>query len=321
MVNSTLFAQKNADKIGESKHFEFFSNYWFNLHHFLYQEALMLKISDKTTLVPEELQSMSADQKSLLDKAISYYQSTWLEEDLRMSAYMTAFKHWITATQSKPSLVDIPDEFRVHCEELIKVSDLYAKIFWPKHQVSNELSLQTNLPLIKKIEADVVHRLSILTRAYWQESKIRVDISYYAKTSSRSLRNSPYTSIFPTHIVMNSRTSADIPGNWLELLFHEASHNLISSRSGFVGGTIMDVAKSLNKKSLRDQWHAYLFYLSGIVVKDEMENLGIPNYELYMKRNKVFSSYLPFLEQFLLPYIHEEVSLARATENIILNFK
>ncbi len=318
LVCQSVQAQANSSKIGESEYFEFYSNFWFNLHHFVYQEALYQKVGTKTILSKEESKLLSSGQKSIFESVVEYYKVNLLDEDLRMSDFMTDFKHWVTDTQTGFAFKEVPDQFQALCKELKKISSIYQDLFWNNHQKYNNQTLNENINLIKTIEKSVVEKLSNQTRERWQRKKIRVDITAYAKATPRNLRDRPYTTTYPTHIVMNSKTADGTPGNWLELLFHEASHHLIGSSTGFVGGTIQDVARSLQTQSPRSLWHAYLFYFSGFYVKEAIEQKGINNYELYMKRNQVFARYIPHLEKFLPLYLKGEKSLADVTRDIIL---
>ncbi|MCB1023957.1 MAG: hypothetical protein KDB79_06200, partial [Acidobacteria bacterium] len=199
---------------------------------------------------------------------------------------------------------------------------IYKDIFWEIQNASNKKVLNDNLAMIKSTEKVVIQRLTDLTKQFWPGGKVRVDIVYYAKSSRQNMNNRPYTSIFPTHVVMNSAGDSDRPfGNWLELLYHESSHPLILSSSGFVSGTIMDVAETSGAKPLRSLWHAYLFYFSGVVSKQALETQGIKNYEMYMVRNNVFGWYLPYLEKYLPAYVNKTMTLKDATELIFQDYK
>ena len=106
-------------------------------------------------------------------------------------------------------------------------------------------------------------------------------------------------------------------GNWLELLYHETSHHLIGSRTGFVGGTITDVAQTTEGRLPNGLWHSYLFYFSGKVTQQLLQSEGIEDYTLYMVRNRVFSRTFPLLDKYLPGYLAGEKSLATVTAEII----
>ncbi|NER14731.1 hypothetical protein GWK08_14840 [Leptobacterium flavescens] len=306
-----------AGKIGESELYEFYSNFWFNMHHFFKQESLINSVKGTSVIEKATLDKMTTGERSVLQAVIEYYKTELLDEDLRTSDLMSAFKQWIIG-RDEERLTDIPESLRGLSEQLQNAAAVYRKYFWADHQAANKAVLEQNLDLIKGSEKRVSERLSDLTKSYWDNKKIRVDISYYAKASERNLTNRPYTSLFPTHVVMNSSGKADTPrGNWLELLYHESSHHLILSSGGFVGGTIRDISQVSGQRSPRQLWHAYLFYFSGVVTQAELKKQGFDNYELYMVRNKVFSSYIPFLLEYLPSYIEHKVSLHKATTDIV----
>lgn len=106
-------------------------------------------------------------------------------------------------------------------------------------------------------------------------------------------------------------------GNWLELLIHESSHQLILSSKGFVAGTIQDVANDLGVGVPRSLWHAYLFYFSGILTQSFLAKAGKTDYTLYMERNGVFSRYYPALQAHLPDYMAGKCTLAEATRKIL----
>jgi len=316
----TKTASNPPGHIGESDHYKFYSHFWFNMHHLFHQEAINLEVAKKSKIPASVWNRLPARDKEQLKKAVSYYRKNLLDKDLRFSDYMTEFKKWILV-QDPNTLSSIPEKFKEHASHLQKVEKLYRKAFWRSHDSSNKNILNNNSKLIKNTERGVVKKLSDLTKQPWQKDKIRVDITFYGKSTRRNMRNLPYTSLEPTHVVMPSAGKIDDPaGNWLELLYHESSHNLIGSRSGFVGGTIVDVAEASGEKPLRNLWHAYLFYFSGIVTRDALKTQGIENYKLYMIRRNVFSSYIPHLKKHLPSYVNHESTLKDVTESIFRDF-
>ena len=317
---NSLFGQKPG-YINESKLYTFYSHYWFEMHHFFKQAALIQKVK-KESIIPEEVVAkLQASELELFQEVIDYYDKEHSERDLRTSDYMAAFKQWIIE-QDVDQLTGIPDSFQLHCHQLEKINPLYKKYLWPIHQEAIEQVLNNNMSWILETEETIIQQLSNWTRSFWPNKKIRVDIVFYAKASENNLRVRPYTSLFPTHLVMNADSSADVlRGNWLELLYHESSHSLISGRYGFVSGTLKDVANMMDKRPPRSLWHAYLFYFSGIATQRILqEKYSLDGYELYMKRNNVFSWYLPYMEEYLLGYMEGKSSLHDASKQIISNF-
>ncbi|MEP1033036.1 hypothetical protein [Ekhidna sp.] len=309
IICTQLFAQNTFRD--STKYYSFQVNYWFNLHHFLHLEAF-INVNEDSTIIARKLPS---NAQSKLDVAISYYKENLADQDLRTSDYLTEFKQWIT--KQEKTLDDIPSQFQSHIEVLQAVSDVYQKEFWPVHEKACKKVLEENIELIRKTEEKFVDRITTLTRQFWQREKLNVDISYVGKVTKWNLRNRPYTSIFPTHVVMNAIGENEIKGNWIELLYHESAHHLILSNSYFIGGTIKDLTETMNVKSPRQLGHSYLFYFTGQLTKQLLAELGVFYESIYMERNGVFSSYYPFLDIHLRDYMDRKITLVEATQRMI----
>ena len=295
----------------KTQYFEFQINYWFNMHQFLWAEAFVQAYKDGS-LVSKELDRESNRE---LKQALDYYKNNLVDLDPRTDNYMTRFKHWITSQEK--AIDTVPKEFRKHFEILAAFSEVYSTVFWKEHQMSCQSVLQDNFKWIEKTEIQFVKEITLLTRQFWQQELLKVDLTYYGKFSKRNTRNLPYTTLFPTHVVMNVDGQNEVQGNWLELLYHEAAHHLILGSSYFVGGTINDVSKAMNVEIPRQLGHSYLFYFTGELTKELLENLEINDYTTYMERNNLFSNYYPILTKHLKNYMEGNATLAKTTESVI----
>ena len=304
-----------AGYLAESQVFEFYNHFWLNLHHFLYTKAdLYTKKSIEESLTPSAWKQTSALEKEALTLALIFYRDHIIKEDLRTGDNLYAFKTWVITQKEKPNLSN-HESFKQQIEVLNNVRKVYEKYWWPEHKKSNVLVLENNKALINKLELSAKKRLIQLAKNEWQSGKIRVDICYYAKLGR------PYTSIKPTHIVMNVRRNAQPAGNWFELLLHEASHHFIFPNTGFVGETINQAVNELGMKAPRGLWHAYLFYFTGKTAQELLVKEGLQDYELYMIRRNVFQSFYPLLAQYLPAYLDGEQSLLECTKQIISDFQ
>ena len=295
----------------ESDHYEFYSNFWLNMHHFLYNKSLA---SSEEELDARYFAKMGDGEKEKLLSVFNYYQDSLLEHDLRTGSIHFAFKKWCIDFSN---IIDLPkfphaDSFHIF---LNRVKPIYEKYYWPDHHAANKKVLNENLELIKKYEKKAVKRLSELTKKEWTKDKIRVDISFHSKLER------PYTNTHGgVHIVMDSGNNSSPSGNWLELLFHESSHHLVYSRKYYVGETIRNTAKEIGQKAPRDLWHAYLFYFSGVVTKEFLKKESMKDYELYMVRKRPFHWLFPYVDKHLPAYINGVTTLEEATKKLILDW-
>lgn len=282
------------------------------MHHFLWTEAFLNVKADSTILNFEFPQS----DQTKVDGAINYYKKELIGKDLRYNEYMSDFKKWIT--NPKTSLDDIPAEFSSHMEVLIRFDPYYQRYFWPKQRKEILKVFTENIDLIRKTENEYVDQITKLTRHFWpfDPPQVRVDLSYFAKSTTRNFDSNPYTTAFPTHVVMNVAGENEISGNWLELLYHESAHGLILGNSYFVAGTIKDLIEAENLKSPRSLEHVFLFFFTGQITKDLLENQGIDYPKTYMERG-VYAEYFPLLEEHLAPYVNRKATLSNATRNFL----
>jgi len=305
---------KNSDPgfLTESEHFRFYSHLWLNMHHFLYNKALSYRKSGiEAAIEQDKWKKLNQNERQIIETILKFYSEKITHQDLRTGEYNYKFKRWVVQFSNENPLPS-SDEFVEHSRLLNNVQVIYLNHFWVIHHSSNKRVLEENIGLIRKYENKFTENLTQLCKAEWQNEKIRIDISFHSK------RDIPYTTTRPTtHIIMDSRNSNSLKGNWFELLLHEASHHLIKSSSGFVGGTISNVTAVLNSRRPGQLWHAYLFYFSGRVAQNLLKEEGMTDYELYMVRNNVFASSFPFLDGHLSRYLSNELNLAEATRLII----
>ena len=252
-------------------------------------------------------------EKELTVSVIQYYSDNIIKEDLRTGNYNYSFKRWVV--KYEPDILPDNEQFTEHIMHINKFKNIYDKYNWAEHLESNKSAYDHNIDLVNIYETRFIENLSEICRAEWQQEKIRVDISFNSK------RDIPYSTTRPvTHIVMDSKRSVVTDGEWFELLLHEATHHLINSRTGFVGGTIMNAAETLKLNPPRELWHSYLFYFSGKVSQAILVEEGFNDYQMYMVKYGVFGWIFPFLDHQLPAYFNKDISLMEATNRIIKEF-
>jgi len=304
--------------VAESERFAFFSHYWLNMHHFLHQVAVAGSEERSGPVDTEVRDNLNGTERNVFEEVVAFYKRNLADKDLRSSEYMQDFKKWVVR-QDTTGFSSVPKEFRDHTDRLESFDSIYRQHFWGKQQASNENIVSDNLNLVRATEDSVCERLSNLAHENWPEYKIRVDVTYYGK----SQKNTAFTTVFPTHVVMPSKRQnamegswVAVEGSWVEILYHEAGHQLIRPRTGFIPETIEDVTEG-EGEGLRSLWHAYLFYFAGAVTRTALKEEGIENYTMYMVREEVFSLYFPALQKYLSRYMDREATLAEATRSII----
>jgi len=63
--------QASPGYLEESERYIFYSPYWFNLHHFLYQDAMLREVQGGSVIDSAKWLSLEADDREVLDQALS----------------------------------------------------------------------------------------------------------------------------------------------------------------------------------------------------------------------------------------------------------
>ena len=122
-----------------------------------------------------------------------------------------------------------------------------------------------------------------------------------------------YTTLEPTHITISSTVRANAGQAALEILFHEASHSLISGVFDALSREAREQGKLLRQ---RDLWHALLFYTAG-----ELTSRHLPGYTPYAIANGLYDrawpGALPVFNQDWKPYLDGTIDRATAIRRIV----
>ncbi|NET31657.1 MAG: hypothetical protein F6K19_06605 [Cyanothece sp. SIO1E1] len=307
-------AQQNSSQaVASTDHFEFYINKWLNQHHFLFQMAKSLaKDPTNAKEIFPEWQQLSEKEQKLTLELLNYYQDNWIDKSLLFNGGLYRIKRTITYWQNdqQPLVYEEDPELASYWT---RFAPIYERLFWPVHLTQNQKILQHNLPRIKAYETKAAARLSQLSQEPWPSSKIRVDVTFLADWAGA------YTTTDPVHVVTSTKEEGP-EGDWVETLFHEASHKLIGGRRGKVAELIQAIAKAEKLEIPRQLWHGVLFYFAGAVIKDLLVADGV-GYELYMIRENVFGAYHEALSKSLDPYLAGEHSLEVALKELLINLQ
>ena len=292
--SSPAIAQQESPSILDSTfHYVFHNNYWINLHHFLYQKAScgqrsklqqdgneMLSIGEK----PVE-ESLTVQQRALLDSAIGYYKSHLIQKSLvRGLGYERYWLQKQVGTKAKKDST-VSQEF---VDVLNTVSKTYRETYWPIHKKHNTEILELQISNIRKLEKRIISRMERLSLTPWPSmKKTRVDLTVYANYAGA------YT---PTRPIFNVIVSTVDPSSlgpaFLETIFHEGSHLLFRYEGPWRESIFKTFeAGRYQMKFPRHLWHVSLFYLCGQVCKEEFSQIDIKEYEMTLLTRNIFKTY------------------------------
>lgn len=295
--------------------FSFHSDFWLNLHDYLYGIAGGGPSDD---FLPEEGATCFATLPSALlepwETAKAYYQREMAERHHRRDPLIRSIRYTITNLATR----HISNPQRTQVFTLLEgAAPAYQTCLWPQHDARNRVRIADLISTLIA-HADAVKAQLV---QYYQEpwpDPLPIDIlsySDYAGANTASGRTDPQ------HTTLSS-TEPNVSGiKGLELILHEATHLMFGARWGSVTERIEAASNRLGTSPPRDLWHALSFYTSGEVVRRRVASQGDSTFVSYGVRTGLFerswSMYLPAIERYWHPYLDGKVNIDDAITNVV----
>ncbi len=305
--------------IGSYPVFEFHSGFWINLHHALYEQA---RIREQRPTARPEKPSASADaekktsgeasgelpttEEKAWNEAVEYYATSLARRDLLFDGDMVDIKNRLADLET---CADLSGKSEYRCAaglrpELIaaleRAAPVYRARWWNEHDRTNRAWIAATEPLVREFGAKLAEQLATVYRAEWPSGKIRVDVCHYAGLVGG------YTSLDPLHVTISGADERNQGTAALEVLFHEASHEL----AGAVRDTLVREYRQREKPIPRELWHAILFYTIGELVKRAVSgkvsaagNKSSDATDRYGLTTRGWQSFQGVLERYWKPYM------------------
>jgi hypothetical protein len=303
--------------------FEFHSGFWMNLHHFLYQQARLRGQADESLPPPRggspdrpaDLGTLSATERTVWIAALDHYARSLAKHDLLFGQGMIDVKDRLAAAEGKPSLegAGLDPALRTALEQAAPV---YRARWWAEHDRANRAWIRSARPLLERYAPKLSERVAAAFRAPWPPAPIRVDVTTYANWSGA------YTTVAPLHVTVSSQGAGNQGDAALEMLFHEPSHAIVSSRNGPVAAALGRAFGARGKPVPRDLWHAILFFTTGELTRRALEEAGVRGYAPYAYKNGLYArspewdAFRRALEANWLPYLDGKVDFETAVGRV-----
>lgn len=280
--------------------FEFHSGVWVNLHHTLYNQAVV----SKTGTLPN-LSALSPAETDVWNQALEFYRRSLVNHDL-LELSMIRINHAL-ALAGNASELQSPGLSKDMDQILEAAAPIYRAHWWADHDGKNREWIVSATPWIAKYESALKPALSHAYDTPWHKGPIRVEVSYYVAG------NAAYTSIEPALITISSRSDRNQDTAALENIFHEAGHALVQK----VFSEIARNEKS-QKKDLkyRDLWHAVMFYTTGELVRKHVQDLE-PYAMKYGMWESNWPQVLPVLEKDWKPFLEGKGNFKDAIRQLV----
>lgn len=285
--------------VAETRHFAFHSDFGFNLY-----DAVLAAATARTAhrsegwsgAAAECLDGLSRERRSAWDAAVDYFAtnvaSTW---DFSRERY--AFRSHLAGL---PNDSDGGDAGALELGLLFleAAAPAYRACRWPDQDAANRAWIAA---LVPRLEAHAGALVPSLERAFgraWRSWPIPVDVVETGGWAGADTVGDPQT-----HIRISSRHAGYQGLGGFEMIFHEASHELVDPRSGPIADELSAAARATGVAMPRDLWHALLFVTVGEVARGIVEAAGEGTYVPFAEANGVFEPLLGPLRTAWLPYV------------------
>jgi hypothetical protein len=275
------FAQEVESIYGPLPVFEFHSGFWVNLHHFLYHEArARLAEKDQTAASTkagnsgpalkstQQATPLTVAEEKTWNEVLDYYAANYAQKDPLINIDLILLKNQLgdfedctelTGHQKRSCDAGLPGNVGPMLEA---AAPIYRAHWWPDHDRANRRWVAKVAPLVREQGVGLSEKLADIYQTHWPKEKIRVEVCVYANSVGA------YTTLDPLRVTIASADARNQGPEALEVLFHEASHDIAQP----VDAAIRRECKQRDKPIPRDLWHALIIYTTGEVLRPVMED-------------------------------------------------
>ncbi len=311
--------QENQMRNENTYPFEFRSGFWINLHHFLYEQAILrkqVKSFNQTAISsakPNE--QLTPEQQRLWDAALNFYANSIIKRDLLKDEEMTRINDQLSESEKESDLSKsgINGDLKKILES---VAPVYRAHWWERHDKANRFWIAVAMPLVQQFSQTLIKELSAVYRAKWTSQPIRVDAVEYANWAGAY---TTFDRANRVHITIGSMDSGNQGFAALEILFHESSHWMVNPFDGAVAEAIARESKAKNKPIPDGLWHAIIFYTTGEITRRNLNEYGVSDYKpaYYELFTRAWTNYRRPLELYWQPYLEGKVDFDKTMSNLI----
>ena len=307
-------AQPSTAASADTRLFAMQSNFWVNLHHFLYVTSRARRGLDATrTAVTNALADtagfgvLTRQARTGWQAAVDHYAKTIAERDVVFDSTLgvaAASLSRLTSDQSPRGVAGV-DSAMAHALE--QAAPAYRTAWWPRHDASNRAWIAAVRPLL------VQHGDSAAaweTRAFgvtWPREPMRVDVTAYSNWAGA------YTTADPDRVTMASLNDDTKGTAAFETLFHEVLHTM--DRPLFE--RFREAARARAKRMPRNPTHPFIFYTAGEVSRRLLRD-HVPYAEAtgLWERSRDFGPMRALLQKHWQPWLDGTITLDEALRRI-----
>ncbi len=296
--------------------FTFDSHFGFNLY-----DAVLTSASARRGKRPDPLHegecfaALVQEERSAWDTAVAYYSET-VAATSDFSRERTVVRTHLAGIE-----LELDDDDRrdlgLSLLFLRAAAPAWRACRWPEQDAANRRWVAELVPRLERHADTVGRRLEKLFARAWRQRPLAVDV--VATAGWAGADTIAFGGNTPTHIQISSRNPGYQGPAALEMIFHEASHELVSPRNGPVAELLAAASRETGVEVHRSLWHGLLFVTVGEVVRDVLAAAGEGPYEPVA--NSVFRGdwkvlHQPLVEHWL-PFVRGEIGREEAARRLL----
>lgn len=270
--DTDIFGPRQAMR--ETPWFTFYSHFGFNLY-----DAVMTSATERRAERPDPLHegncfaALVQEERSAWDAAVGYYAETvaatsdFSRERRIVRAHLTGIE--LTLDDDDRRNLGLSLVF------LQAAAPAFRTCSWQEQDAANRRWVTELEPRLERHADTVGRRLEKLFGVAWRRRPLTVDVVTTAGWAGAD------TAVFDgaTHIQVSSRNPGYQGPAALEMVFHEASHELVSPRNGPIAEMIAAASRETGVEIHRSLWHGLLFVTVGEVVEEVLAAAGEGPYQ------------------------------------------
>lgn len=278
-------AQPAESAVLTTVHFAFFSDLATNVH-----DAIITAVLARQRGEPDPFSAgtgkacfdaLAAADREGWTRAVDFYamgKSTRLQRVLmRLELAGMLRRAELTDAENRAVLEDIA---RVR----MAATPAYQRCRWPAQDEQNRRWIAGVRPLLAAHETRLAELLPALFKLPWEGLPFRVDVVETAPPVGADSASPDYPTV---HILVSSSNSGNQDRHALEVVFHEATHELAKPDSP-LGRALSSAFEAVGVALPRDFVHQVHFFMTGDVVRREFERNG-ESYVPYLYAFRLFS--------------------------------
>ena len=255
-------AQPTPTASADTRLFAMQSNFWVNLHHFLYVTSRARRGLDATrTAVTSALAdtagfgALPRQARDGWQAALDYYTSAVAERDVVFDSTLSVAAASLSRLTNRQSPSGAADVSSAMARALEQAAPAYRAAWWPRHDASNRAWIAAVRPLLVQHGDSAAAWEARAFGISWPREPVRVDVTAYTNWSGA------YTTEDPDRVTMASLNDDTKGTAAFETLFHEVLHTM--DRPLF--DRFREAARAEGKRMPRNPTHPFIFYTAGEV--------------------------------------------------------